>query len=55
MSPANIPHGDVIQRSVWHSVLRGKEWCIKGCNCGREVKVLTVFGLDHWTRQEKGI
>ena len=47
-----IPHSDVIQVSVRHSVLRGNEWHIKGCNCGREVQALTVFCLDHWTRRK---
>jgi len=32
--------------------LRGNEWHIEGRDCGREVKALTVFGLDRWTRQK---
>jgi len=32
--------------------LRGNEWRIEGCNCGRKVKASTVFGLDCWTRQK---
>ena len=50
MLPVTILYGNVIQMSVWHSVLRGNEWCIKGHDCGHKVKVSTVFGLDCWTR-----
>jgi len=32
--------------------LRGNEWRIEGRDCRHEVKALTVFGLDHWTRQK---
>ena len=44
-SPATLPRGDVIKRNVQYSILRGKEHCLKGRNCGRVVKVLTVFVL----------
>jgi len=33
--------------------LRGNKRCIKGHDFGCEVKVLTVFGLDHWTRPKR--
>ena len=48
-----IPHGDIIQEAI-SIVLRGKQVCIKGHGCRYKVKVLAVFGLDCWTRQEKG-
>jgi len=44
-SPATIPHGDVIKRNVRYSILRGKEGCLEGRDCGRVVKALTVFVL----------
>ena len=49
--PATIPHGDVIQEAIG-IVLRGKRVCIEGRGCGREVKALTVFCLDRWTRRK---
>ena len=48
-SPATIPHGDVIQVSIQHSVLRGNERRIEGRDCGREVKASTAFCLGCWT------
>ena len=47
-SPATIPHSDVIQVSIRHSVLRGNKRCIEG----HEVQASTVFCLDHWTRRK---
>ena len=44
-SPATLPCGDVIERNVQYSILRGKERCLKGRNCGRVVKASTVFVL----------
>jgi len=42
---ATIPYGNVIEKNVWYSILRGKERCLKGHNCGCVVKVLMVFVL----------